>query len=71
MHPEPAASELAMHVTRDTFNPSSFVLLPSQLLAIPAPDWEHIRELYREAFEKARAVRQPSVIDRLWAVTSN
>jgi hypothetical protein len=60
-----------MRLTTGTLNPASFVFFPAHFVPVPAPDWGRVQELYREAFEKAQAVRQPSLIDRLWAVTCN
>lgn len=60
-----------MRLIPNTLNPASFVFFPAHFLPVPAPDWERVQELYREAFAKAQAVRQPPMIDRLWAVTCN
>jgi hypothetical protein len=47
-------------------SPAGFLLLPTDLFAMPFQiDWERTEELYREAFEQARAVLRPSITNRL------
>ena len=45
---------------------TGFAALPGEFFANPfAIDWQRTEELYREAYEQARAVLRPSIIDRL------
>jgi hypothetical protein len=45
---------------------AGFVLFPTDLFATPFQiDWERTEELYREAFEQARAVLRPPITNRL------
>ena len=47
-------------------SPSGFVMVPPDYFANPIRiDWERTEELYREAFEQARAVLQPPITNRL------
>jgi hypothetical protein len=46
--------------------PSSFEQLPAELFQnFFQIDWKQTEEMYREAFEQARAVLRPAVTDRL------
>jgi hypothetical protein len=48
------------------FSPSGFVCVRPELFANPIRiDWERTEDLYREAFEQARAVQRPSIVNRL------
>jgi hypothetical protein len=59
--PEPAMTALTSRPS-----PSGFVWVPPELFATPIRiDWERTEELYREAFEQAKAVQRPSIVNRL------
>ena len=46
--------------------PSGFVWVNPELFANPIRiDWERTEELYRDAFEQARAVLEPPITNRL------
>jgi hypothetical protein len=46
--------------------PTGFILVPPAIFATPIRiDWERTEELYRDAYEQARAVLQPPITNRL------
>jgi hypothetical protein len=56
-----------MRFTISTETPTGFVEVPADQFAAPAfrIDWKLTEQLYREAYERARAELRPSIIDRL------
>ena len=57
-----------MPVTSQPLNLTGFVLIPAEVVAIVATDsvdWRQMQDVYRKAFERAKAVLRPSVLDRL------
>jgi hypothetical protein len=47
-------------------SPTGFAFLPPDLFATPIRiDWERTEELYRDAYEQARAVLLPPITNRL------
>jgi hypothetical protein len=58
--------EFAMRPSSPSFNPKGFLLFPTNVIAgAILIDWERVEELYRDAFEEARAALRPPVMDRL------
>ena len=60
-----------MPVGTPPINPAEFLLYATRLFAVPEPDWQEVQKLYREAYERARAVLQPPITERLWSVCLN
>jgi hypothetical protein len=55
-----------MRPSSQSFNPKGFLLFPTNIVAgAMLIDWARVKELYRDAFEQAREVQRPPVMDRL------
>ena len=55
-----------MRPTSPPVSPAAFVLCPVDLLAAVMPvDRHRVEEVYRDAYEQARAVLRPPVTERL------
>jgi hypothetical protein len=62
----PVAERRIMFATKPRFNALTFVACPLDVLATAiSVDREEILDLYREAYEQAKALHGPSITERL------